>query len=323
VDDGALILGDRSAYTTAQVSFSYPHPRIKRVKHRAGILRYGVDMWPVGLVLVSTMTSALPFIHSFPTWQLALIWAAVAYLRTFCAFVQHNHAHLSVFRQPLLNRVFDAVLTLNTGYPTAIWQLHHILGHHRDFLDPDRDVARTTHVRSRARMSRWVYALRGNLTVLRDSIRIGLAGREVGRRTLLVKLALELVVQILLTVLFFLVNPWLALLFFVVPNVLTGFLVWWESYPHHLDLPLTGPFDSSITVEAPDYNFMTFNIGHHTAHHQKPTLHWSLLPEQTAKIRHLIHSSCIKADHKTWARRWTAPRADRAALAKRAGLVDS
>jgi len=68
---------------------------------------------------------------------------------------------------------------------------------------------------------------------------------------------------------------------------------------------------------------MTFNIGHHTAHHQKPTLHWSLLPQQTAKIRHLIHSSCIKSDHKTWARRWAAIRPRRASLAKRAGLADS
>jgi len=281
-------------------------------------------MWPVGLVLIATTMSMLPFLHPLAIWQLAVVWAAVAYLRTFCAFVQHNHAHLPVFRQRLLNRLFDVILTLNTGYPTAIWQLHHILGHHRDFLNPELDVARTTHTGSQTRMSRWVYALRGNLTVLRDSIRIGRAGREGERRPLLVKLAVELLVQVLITALFFVKSPWLALWFFVVPNALTGFLVWWESYPHHLDLPLTGPYDSSITVEARDYNFMTFNIGHHTAHHQKPTLHWSLLPEQTAKIRHLIHSSCIKADHKTWTRRWTGAKAGRATpLAKREGLVDS
>jgi fatty acid desaturase len=287
------------------------------------VLRYRIDVWPVGLVLLVTGLSALPFVHPLSTWQLALLWAAVVYLRTFCAFVQHNHAHLAVFRQKLVNRMFDVILTLNTGYPSAVWQLHHNLGHHRDFLNPERDVARTTHPGSGARMSRWVYALRGNSTILRDAIRIGLSGRGSGYRTLLSKLAFELVIQILLTAGLFFVNPWLALWFFVVPNAFTAFLVWWESYPHHLGLPQTNIYDASMTIEARDYNFLTFNIGHHTAHHQKPTLHWSLLPEQTAKIRHLIHASCINADYQTWARRWASPKPRRAARAKRAELVDS
>jgi beta-carotene hydroxylase len=277
-------------------------------------------VWPVGLVLTVTGLSLLPFVHALATWQLVLVWAAVAYLRTFCAFVQHNHSHLPVFRRGLLNRVFDVILMLNTGYPSAIWQLHHNLGHHRDYLNPELDVARTTRRGSRTRMSRWVYALHGNLTILRDAIRIGLRRGNKGHPTLLVKLALELCLQILITALLFAARPWLTLSFFVIPNLLIAFLVWWESYPHHLDLPVTDVYDASMTAEARDYNFMTFNIGHHTAHHQKPTLHWSLLPEQTAKIRHLIHGSCIKVDHKTLGRRF-APRARRVTQTKRSDGV--
>ncbi|PZP52430.1 MAG: hypothetical protein DI598_00575, partial [Pseudopedobacter saltans] len=36
-------------------------------------------------------------------------------------------------------------------------------------------------------------------------------------------------------------------------------------------------------------NFMMFNNGLHTVHHNKASLHWSLLPEAHAQIKHLIH----------------------------------
>jgi hypothetical protein len=49
-----------------------------------------------------------------------------------------------------------------------------------------------------------------------------------------------------------------------------------------------------MTVENATYNRVTFNIGHHTAHHEKPTLHWSLLPARTAQIRERIHPACFR-----------------------------
>ena len=30
--------------------------------------------------------------------------------------------------------------------------------------------------------------------------------------------------------------------FFVVPNVFVALMVWWESYPHHLEMPMTSAF---------------------------------------------------------------------------------
>jgi beta-carotene hydroxylase len=273
--------------------------------NRSGILRYSVDLWAVGLVAVVTGLISLPFLVPLTLWQLVLVGAAAAYLRTFCAFVQHNHAHLPIFRFGVLNVLFDAMLTQNTGYPTALWQLHHNLGHHRHFLSPDEDVAATNYPGTRVPMSRWVYAVRGNLTILRDAIRIGLREKAPKNRALLRKLVLEMLVQLAIIGALMMVNPLLTIFFFVIPSILTAFLIWWESYPHHLDMPTTSVFDASMTAESPTYNRLTFNIGHHTAHHQKPTLHWSLLPQQTAKIRHLIHRDCIKAEHTTaFTRQW-------------------
>jgi fatty acid desaturase len=144
-----------------------------------------------------------------------------------------------------------------------------------------------------------MYALRGNLLIHRDSIRIGRAEGRAGKRTLLPKLALESGLQVLITGLLLWWNWQVALAFVLVPNLLSAFLIWWQSYPHHKEMPCTGVYDGSMTVESAAYNRVTFNIGHHTAHHETPTLHWSLLPARTAQIRARIHPECFRDTHAT------------------------
>lgn len=251
------------------------------------------------LVACGSALALLPFVVHMPLpAQLGLL-ALVLYVRTFAAFAQHNHAHLAVFNWWPLNALYDALLAQNTGYPTALWELHHNRGHHRHFLDPARDVGSivlpgTTQVMSRAR-----YALRGNLRIHYDAICIGWAEGRAGRKSLLPKLLAETLLQSLLTGLLLWWNWQLALAFVVLPNFLSAWLIWWQSYPHHLELPATSVYDSSISVEHRLYNLLTFNIGHHTVHHEKPTLHWSLLPARTALVRDRIHPDCFRESHKT------------------------
>jgi beta-carotene hydroxylase len=264
-----------------------------------GVFKYRADVGPVALVIAVSALALLPFVFALPLWATLAAWAVVFYARTFAAFAQHNHAHLSVFNWAPLNFLYDAILAQNTGYPTALWELHHNRGHHRHFLEPDRDVAAITYPGTRRVMSRGMYALRGNLLIHRDSIRIGRAEGRAGKKTLLPKLLVETLLQALFTGLLLAWNWQLALAFVVVPNFLSAFLIWWQSYPHHKEMPCTGVYDGSMTVESAAYNRVTFNIGHHTAHHEKPTLHWSLLPARTAQIRERIHPECFRDSHAT------------------------
>jgi fatty acid desaturase len=264
-----------------------------------GVFKYRADVGPVALVLAVSALALVPFLFALPGWALFATWAVVFYARTFAAFAQHNHAHLATFNWGPLNNLYDAFLTQNTGYPTSLWELHHNRGHHRHFLTPDQDVASITYPGTTRVMSRGMYALRGNLLIHRDSIRIGRAERRAGKRSLLPKLFGETLLQALLTAALLFWNWPLALAFVVVPNFLSAFLIWWQSYPHHKEMPCTGVYDGSMTVESPTYNRVTFNIGHHTAHHEKPTLHWSLLPARTAQIRERIHPECFRDTHAT------------------------
>jgi beta-carotene hydroxylase len=278
--------------------------RVLRSMKTPFLVRYRIDVWPVGIVLATTGLALAPFLWTMPRVLVAAAWLAVVYLRTFCAFSQHNHAHLPVFHARALNRIYDAILTQNTGYPTALWELQHNRGHHRHYLTPGQDVAAVFYPGTRRVMPRWRYALRGNLTIHRDAVRIGLAERRAGRKSLLAKLAGEVIVQIAIVSALLAFRPGLAFAFFVAPNAFLSMMVWWESHGHHLEMPGTSVYDASVTVEDPAYNFVTFNIGHHAAHHRKPTLHWSLLPALTAKMRPLLDESSIRGKQTTMGARW-------------------
>ncbi|HEY2517524.1 MAG TPA: fatty acid desaturase [Polyangiaceae bacterium] len=262
-------------------------------------LRYSADRRSLFLVALAALLSLSPFLLAAlhpAAWALVVLWFASLYARSHAPYAQHNHAHLSVFRARPLNAVYDAVLTLVTGYPTALWELHHNIGHHQNFLDPENDVASILDPSTGRPVSRLWYMLRGNGMILTDSFRIARQLAAKDKPKLLRKLRLELALQVILLALLLVWNAKLATLFFVVPNLFAAALVWWESYVHHLGTPGTNVYDGSVTVFGKRFNRANFNIGHHTAHHEKPTLHWSLLPRRTEQIAGKIPASCMRKD---------------------------
>ena len=264
---------------------------------RPFLFRYAIDHRSLLIVFLAALLSVSPLLllpAHLAAWELVVLWFVALYARSFGPYAQHNHAHLPMFRARALNVAYDAALTLITGYPTALWELHHNLGHHQNVLEPKDDVASILDPRTGRPRSRLWYTIRGNWTILPDSFRI--ARREAGRgkKKLLYKLAAELVLQVAVLALLFAWNAKIALIFVVVPNLLAASLVWWESYVHHLGVPGANVYSASVTVLGRRFNGANFNIGHHTAHHEKPTLHWSLLPSRTAKIVARIPASCMR-----------------------------
>jgi fatty acid desaturase len=267
---------------------------------RALTFRYSTDVRPVAWVLFAASLSVSPFVlahfHSPAAWELTAIWFVSLYARCRGPYSQHNHAHLPVFGARALNTAYDAVLTLITGYPTALWELHHNIGHHRNFLEPDTDVASIVDPKTGRPFSRLWYTIRGNFTIHRDSFRIAKAEGARGKPKLLQKLWFELGVQAIVLSALFVWDAELTVLFLVLPNILAAGLVWWESYVHHLGVPNTGIYDGSVTTTGKRFNHVNFNIGHHTAHHEKPTLHWSLLPGRTDVIAAKIPEACWRGE---------------------------
>jgi beta-carotene hydroxylase len=272
---------------------------------RTQFFRYSTDVRPVAWVLFAAALSVSPLVLArfyTPATQveavgeLTAIWLVSLYARCRGPYSQHNHAHLPVFGSRALNTVYDAVLALITGYPTALWELHHNIGHHRNFLEPETDVASIYDAKTGRPYSRLWYTIRGNFTIHLDSFRIAKAEAARGKPKLLQKLSYELVIQALVMAALLAWNAKLTVLFLVIPNILAAALVWWESYVHHLGVPSTGIYDGSVTTTGKRFNHVNFNIGHHTAHHEKPTLHWSLLPGRTDVIAEKIPEACWRGE---------------------------
>ena len=267
-----------------------------RTFRRERLVKYAIDLRSIAHVFGALFLSFVPFWLELPWPGLVALWGVSMYVRTFCPYAQHNHGHLPVFRLPALNFFYDIAFAQVTGYATSLWELHHNRGHHRNYLNPPKDVARVTSLRTGLPVPRWWYALRGNLTIVPDSFVIAVGEARAKSRGMLVKLVAELTVQAAVTGFLLWLNPLFTVLFFVVPNLLAGYLVWWESYVHHLHVPGGNVYEGSVTVTGERFNKFNFNIGHHTAHHEKPTLHWSLLPERTAVIATRIPATCVRVD---------------------------
>ena len=75
---------------------------------------------------------------------------------------------------------------------------------------------------------------------------------------------------------------WIVL--FLIPMITGIFVTAHVTYEHHTGLEDEDHLKSSYNITDPLYNFFTWNLGYHTAHHMRWSLHWSKIPEFHATI---------------------------------------
>ena len=262
---------------------------------RGKILRYEADRF--GVFYVSALFVAQISIWRFasPGWAAASV-VPLALLGILSAPINHNHQHVNVFRAPVLNRCFELLLAMQTGIGPYSWVLHHNLGHHLNYLTqrPSEHVDESRWTRhDGSQMGRFEYAVRLLATHQLDIQRVGIKHPHVHRRYLLMRLPLYGIVGVLLYL-----NPVNALLIFGLAPLLTLFHTCWVTYEHHAGLHTDDPIEGSYNRINSVYNVLSQNLGYHTAHHMRPGIHWSQLPEFHATIADRIPSSQIT--HAFW-----------------------
>jgi fatty acid desaturase len=75
---------------------------------------------------------------------------------------------------------------------------------------------------------------------------------------------------------------------FVTPMLTSMLFTAWVTYDHHSGLHTENPYEGSINTLNKRFNVITGNLGFHTAHHLKQSVHWSKLPELHRQIAHKI-----------------------------------
>ncbi|WP_290517799.1 fatty acid desaturase [Alcanivorax sp.] len=249
-------------------------------------VRYRADRLAVALVLAVFGIQLVLFFfsHGLATWlgMLALLPVQVS-----CGAICHNHHHVNTFVKRPLNRLFEMVLYLQTGTSPLSWTLHHNIGHHQLYLDPDNDPSPWQQADG-SLMPRWRYVLINTLRIYPEIHRIGRQHPALYRRFL----RLLLLANIPLVAAFML-DPRNAFIVFLIPMISMLFMLLDNTYGQHAGTGYEDHFHASRNVELKRYNLPSWNLGYHTAHHMLPGLHWSELPALHAKIRDRIPDHLI------------------------------
>ena len=190
----------------------------------------------------------------------------------------HNHHHHPTFRPTLANRAFEVVMFFQLGMLPFGYTLHHNIGHHRHYLDQNRDTNRWRRPDGRT-MGSWEFALRLCLAMYPNVWRIGRDHPTVFRKFRHMALVCAGVFALACAV-----DPLNAVLVFALPLPFALLVQAQATHHQHAGLESSDPWHASRSVIDPAYNLRTLNLGYHTAHHLRPGLHWSKLPAFHARI---------------------------------------
>lgn len=255
--------------------------------------KYSVDLISVALVFFSIGISLLPiYIDLSWVWLLAIA-VTLLMIKPITSLVQHNHVHVDIFHQRLLNTLFDWVLALSTGHIASEWVLHHNIGHHGNAINSLTDSSSVRHAKTRDYMSKWQYILTGSLKIYPDCCRMAWQLHQRQKKSYLIHLIGESLLLLAFYLYFLSVNLQMTLCFLILPNIINRALVWLGAYWHHLEVPAEHAYNSSNMYAGPFFNWISLNIGYHIAHHEKPSLHWSKLKTHTEQIKHQIPAQQI------------------------------
>ncbi|MGH1539924.1 MAG: fatty acid desaturase [Arenicella sp.] len=251
------------------------------------MFRYPADRLPVAIILAVSCIDFCLYFWVEATWALATFWLLMIIPKgKICAW-NHHHQHTPTFKKNSLNRLLEFFYALHTGVTSNLWLLHHVLGHHKNYLDQTTDESRWQR-KSGQKMGALEYTLNVAGTAY-------FRGFKVGKR--FPRLQKTFIVYTVLTssTVIFLVwlKPVSALFLFVLPMISGLLLTSWATYKHHSGLGTDDQFSASRNNLNRFYNLVTGNLGYHTAHHYKQGVHWSELPKLHEKIKDKIPAHLI------------------------------
>lgn len=246
------------------------------------LLRHRADRWTVAFTLTVLAVQLTIFFAVERLWLAALLVVLFQPVQAVAIACNHYQHHKPVFFHRPPNRLYELALFLETGMPPYLITLHHNLGHHRHYLEPEHDTL--PWLRPDGRPLGFAACLwRNAVGHVTGTIRIGRRFPKIYRR-----LRWMMALGCLPLAALAWIDPARTAIVFLGPMALALFNVARLGYEQHAGLDLDDHLTASRNIENRLYNLVTFNSGYHTAHHLKPGLHWSELPAYHRAIRERI-----------------------------------
>ncbi len=236
--------------------------------------------------------------YSNPEW-IVFLCPISCYVGIACGTIAHNHNHRATFSRRRWNSVFGHVLTIFYGYPTLMWVPTHNLNHHH-FVNRPGDATATWRYTNKHNL--WVALTYPLVSGYFQSVPIKeyIARVKERKPKLYASIRFQYIfwigtyiaMGILAGCLYHRQQTGLGLYvwFFslILPAICSSTTIMFFNYVQHVHTDAWSENDHSRNFTGKWFNFLFFNNGYHTAHHDNPGMHWSKLPAAHAAIADTI-----------------------------------
>lgn len=242
------------------------------------MLRYTADLRTLFFVSLYYATVVLSWIYWPEDWFLRIGLITLNCVLSFiCAIITHNTIHAPIFKKKGLNKLFQVILSFTYGHSVSAYVPGHNFSHHR-YTQTTKDRIRTDKLRFK-----WNF-LNQALFFFRHAPMIMADENKFARKMLKEKprwfwqyvFEMSFVFGIKFGLL---ILDWQrALMILFIPHVYAAWGIVGTNFWQHDGCDENHKYNHSRNFTNPILNFLALNNGYHGAHHEKPNLHWSLLP---------------------------------------------
>lgn len=257
------------------------------------MLRYKADRRTLAVVGLYFVVAVTPWFlwPNMGTGQI-LFWVAINCLISFmCAVIVHNTIHVPMFKKRWMNKVMQVILSFTYGHSTSAYVPGHNFSHHK-YTQTDRDSIRTSKARFKINFFNqlfFFFLMSGD--IIKGELRFAALMRK-ERPDWFRQYVMEMILVVGVKVVLLFINWKCAVLFMLIPHQYAAWGIVGTNYFQHDGCDETHPYNHARTFTGGFLNYILFNNGYHGAHHDKPNLHWSLLPAyHNDKIVPYIHPS--------------------------------
>ncbi|MEZ4462243.1 MAG: fatty acid desaturase [bacterium] len=251
------------------------------------MLRYKEDWRTVMYMIITTGLLIVQWnLESFNP----ILWVACMFFAVSVSVMAHNHNHLRVWTNPVMNRFHDYWLTVFYGFPVFGWIPTHNKNHHK-FTNREGDFTITYRISEGNNLFTLLTYPTISSYYQQKPISSYLKMLWSKRRSEFFWCMSQYAVLIAWIVGFLILDWKKALLYIVIPQQFALFSVLIFNYLQHVHADEEDEWNHSRNIVGPLMNIMLFNNGYHTVHHNQPGLHWSKTPAAHAEVAHNIDPS--------------------------------